>query len=135
MRYWRQEEKPAQSVRQDRVKRTEGAAVAAIVLLGTLWFLKILGNSSWINSDCCSMSFSSQQRPGLYKSDSVIVSRAMRSRERTSLTLFTHQDVADSLGIPNLPEAIAGALASDVEYRLHQIIEVLVPLTVLLGCH
>lgn len=34
------------------------------------------------------------------------------------------QDVADSLNITNLSEAVAGALASDVEYRLHQIIEV-----------
>jgi hypothetical protein len=34
------------------------------------------------------------------------------------------QDVAESLGIPNLPENVASALASDVEYRLNQVIEV-----------
>ena len=33
------------------------------------------------------------------------------------------RDVADSLGIGNLSEGVASMLASDVEYRLHQIIE------------
>lgn len=33
------------------------------------------------------------------------------------------KDVADSLGITNLPDSVAAALASDVEYRLHQVIE------------
>lgn len=34
------------------------------------------------------------------------------------------EDVAESLGITNLPEAVASALASDVEYRIHQVVEV-----------
>jgi len=34
------------------------------------------------------------------------------------------QDVADSLGVVSLPEPVASALASDVEYRIHQVIEV-----------
>ncbi|KAG8745857.1 hypothetical protein FRC10_006884 [Ceratobasidium sp. 414] len=42
---------------------------------------------------------------GIYKTDSI-------------------KDVADSLGITNLPDSVAAALASDVEYRLHQVIEV-----------
>ncbi|KAF8713145.1 TATA box binding protein associated factor, partial [Rhizoctonia solani] len=42
---------------------------------------------------------------GLYRADSV-------------------KDVADSLGIANLPDSVAAALASDVEYRLHQVVEV-----------
>lgn len=33
------------------------------------------------------------------------------------------RDVAESLGIASLPEGVACMLASDVEYRLHQIIE------------
>ncbi|KAG8898902.1 hypothetical protein FRB99_007073 [Tulasnella sp. 403] len=33
------------------------------------------------------------------------------------------RDVAEALGINNLPEGVASMLASDVEYRLHQIIE------------
>ncbi|TDL30220.1 TAF-domain-containing protein [Rickenella mellea] len=33
------------------------------------------------------------------------------------------RDVAESLGIANLPDAVASALASDVEYRIHQVIE------------
>ncbi|KAG8214404.1 TATA box binding protein associated factor-domain-containing protein [Butyriboletus roseoflavus] len=41
---------------------------------------------------------------GVYKADSV-------------------KDVAESLGITNLPDAVASALASDVEYRIHQVIE------------
>ncbi|KAG9099022.1 hypothetical protein FS749_002310 [Ceratobasidium sp. UAMH 11750] len=41
---------------------------------------------------------------GIYKADSI-------------------KDVADSLGITNLPDSVAAALASDVEYRLHQVIE------------
>ncbi|KAG9103629.1 hypothetical protein FRC06_009287 [Ceratobasidium sp. 370] len=46
---------------------------------------------------------------GIYKADSI-------------------KDVADSLGITNLPDSVAAALASDVEYRLHQVIEVSVTL-------
>lgn len=34
------------------------------------------------------------------------------------------QDVADSLGINHLSDAIASALANDVEYRIHQVIDV-----------
>ncbi|KAG6371024.1 TATA box binding protein associated factor-domain-containing protein [Boletus reticuloceps] len=41
---------------------------------------------------------------GVYKADSV-------------------KDVAESLGIANLPDAVASALASDAEYRIHQVIE------------
>ncbi|KAI5120130.1 hypothetical protein M0805_001898 [Coniferiporia weirii] len=33
------------------------------------------------------------------------------------------RDVAESLGINNLSDAIASALASDVEYRIHQVVE------------
>ena len=35
------------------------------------------------------------------------------------------QDVATSLGITNLSEAVASSLASDVEYRIHQTLRVL----------
>jgi len=41
---------------------------------------------------------------GVYKADSV-------------------KDVAESLGITSLPDTVASALASDVEYRIHQVIE------------
>ncbi|KAN0139431.1 TATA box binding protein associated factor (TAF) domain containing protein [Lactarius tabidus] len=41
---------------------------------------------------------------GLYKAESV-------------------KDAAEALGITNLPEPVASALASDVEYRIHQVIE------------
>ncbi|KAJ7783299.1 transcription initiation factor TFIID complex 60 kDa subunit [Mycena metata] len=41
---------------------------------------------------------------GVYKSDSI-------------------KDVADSLNLPNISDAVASALASDVEYRIHQVIE------------
>ncbi|KAF9223002.1 transcription initiation factor TFIID complex 60 kDa subunit [Gyrodon lividus] len=41
---------------------------------------------------------------GVYKADSV-------------------KDVAESLGVTSLPDAVASTLASDVEYRIHQVIE------------
>ncbi|OCH87967.1 TAF-domain-containing protein [Obba rivulosa] len=44
------------------------------------------------------------QLTGIYKADSI-------------------RDVADSLNITNLPDAVASALASDVEYRIHQVVE------------
>ena len=34
------------------------------------------------------------------------------------------KDAAESLGIASLPDNIASALASDVEYRIHQVVEV-----------
>lgn len=34
------------------------------------------------------------------------------------------QDAAESVGIPNLPDSMTTMLASDVEYRIHQILEV-----------
>ncbi|KAJ6625517.1 transcription initiation factor TFIID complex 60 kDa subunit [Mycena sp. CBHHK59/15] len=42
---------------------------------------------------------------GVYKADSI-------------------KDVADSLNLPSISDAVASALASDVEYRIHQVIEV-----------
>ena len=38
--------------------------------------------------------------------------------------LFTRvlQEVAESIGINNLPDEIAEKLASDVEYRIHQVV-------------
>ncbi|KAJ7497412.1 transcription initiation factor TFIID complex 60 kDa subunit [Mycena latifolia] len=50
----------------------------------------------------------SKSRPtaqtGVYKADSI-------------------KDVADSLNLPHISDAVASALASDVEYRIHQVIE------------
>lgn len=36
---------------------------------------------------------------------------------------MSSQDVAESVGIGSLPDEVASALAGDVEYRLHQVIE------------
>ena len=49
------------------------------------------------------------------------------------LTQF-HQDVAESLGIAGLPDVVASALASDVEYRIHQVVEVGLSLVSSIGC-
>ena len=38
--------------------------------------------------------------------------------------LFVLQEVAESLGIGSLPDEIAEKLASDVEYRIHQVVQV-----------
>ncbi|KIP02781.1 hypothetical protein PHLGIDRAFT_95578 [Phlebiopsis gigantea 11061_1 CR5-6] len=46
----------------------------------------------------------STQPTGLYKTESI-------------------RDVAESLNIPNISDGIASALASDVEYRIHQVVE------------
>ncbi|KAF7315557.1 Transcription initiation factor TFIID complex 60 kDa subunit [Mycena indigotica] len=45
-----------------------------------------------------------QAQTGVYRSESI-------------------KDVADSLNLPHISDAVASALASDVEYRLHQVIE------------
>ena len=42
------------------------------------------------------------------------------------------QDVAESLNISNLPDAVTSALASDVEYRIQQVVEVRAPILLLL---
>ncbi|KAA1475677.1 TAF-domain-containing protein [Dentipellis sp. KUC8613] len=47
---------------------------------------------------------SQNQASGLYKADSI-------------------KDVAEALGITNLSDTVAAALASDVEYRIHQVVE------------
>ncbi|KDQ62792.1 hypothetical protein JAAARDRAFT_30697 [Jaapia argillacea MUCL 33604] len=46
----------------------------------------------------------STQLTGIYRADSI-------------------RDVAESLGITNLTDSVASALASDVEYRIHQVVE------------
>jgi transcription initiation factor TFIID subunit 6 len=58
---------------------------------------------------------------GLYKAESVKVGCSFSSAH-----IFSQdsQDAAEALGITNLPEPVASALASDVEYRIHQVIEV-----------
>lgn len=58
---------------------------------------------------------------GLYKADSVKVGCPFFSNH---FLLTGSQDVAEALGITNLPDPVASALASDVEYRIHQVIEV-----------
>lgn len=60
---------------------------------------------------------------GVYRVDSVKVWPFKFAPNLTSMVPLL-QDVADSLGITNLPDSVAAALASDVEYRLHQVIEV-----------
>ena len=60
---------------------------------------------------------------GVYRVDSVKV-WSIRFASSLALIAVLLQDVADSLGITNLPDSVAAALASDVEYRLHQVIEV-----------
>ena len=59
---------------------------------------------------------------GLYKADSVKVCKLFFLKR----LFFSNagKDVAESLGITNLPDPVASALASDVEYRVHQVIEV-----------
>jgi len=37
---------------------------------------------------------------------------------------FVSQEVAESIGISSLPDEIAEKLASDVEYRIHQVVQV-----------
>ena len=63
---------------------------------------------------------------GLYKAESVKVRDT--SLECCSYHSFSYiaiwKDVAESLGLPSLPDAVATALASDVEYRIHQVVEV-----------
>ena len=49
--------------------------------------------------------------------------------------LTDFQDVAESLGIAGLPDVVASALASDVEYRIHQVVEVGLSLVRLLAAH
>lgn len=34
------------------------------------------------------------------------------------------KDIAESVNVSTLPEAVASALASDVEYRIHQVVDV-----------
>ena len=43
---------------------------------------------------------------------------------RVSLLWFVLQEVAESIGINSLPDEIAEKLASDVEYRIHQVVQV-----------
>jgi transcription initiation factor TFIID subunit 6 len=60
---------------------------------------------------------------GLYKADSVKVRHMFLSPSERPFRP-SPKDVAESLGIANLPEPVASALANDVEYRIHQVIEV-----------
>jgi hypothetical protein len=58
---------------------------------------------------------------GVYKPEAIKVRIVTISRV---LLLILLQDVAESLGLTNLSDVIASALASDVEYRIQQVIEV-----------
>lgn len=65
---------------------------------------------------------------GIWKNDSVQVRQLPTFKTTPDLAHFCPllhvQDVAESVGILNLPEEVATALAGDVEYRLWEIIEV-----------
>jgi len=60
---------------------------------------------------------------GIYKPDSIKVYLILILIELCFLTKIS-KDVAESLGINNLSEDVASALAGDVEYRIHQVVEV-----------
>lgn len=66
------------------------------------------------------------QSAGLYKAESVKVrlQQTFVHLHAFTETYVDYKDVAESLGITNLSESVASNLASDVEYRLHQVIEV-----------
>lgn len=72
---------------------------------------------------------------GVWRPDSVKVrlSSSLPPEARTgpadplTHSLRAEQDVAESLGIANLPDDVARALAGDVEYRLWDIIEASLP--------
>ena len=59
---------------------------------------------------------------GIYKPESIRVRRRLKC-VMSNIHLLC-QDVAESLGITGLSDAIVSALASDIEYRLHQVVEV-----------
>lgn len=59
---------------------------------------------------------------GVWKTDSIRVCTAAYSGFTQSSP--TSKDVAESLGIVNLQDDVAQALAGDVEYRLWEVIEV-----------
>jgi hypothetical protein len=60
---------------------------------------------------------------GVWPSDSVKV-RVARCPAAIPCSWSLFQDIAESLGISNLSDTVASALAADVEYRLHELIEV-----------
>jgi transcription initiation factor TFIID subunit 6 len=68
----------------------------------------------------------SRQRPLGHRQDCIrlIQSRCANCPFYKALFSNTVKDAAESLGITNLPDPVASALASDVEYRVHQVIEV-----------
>lgn len=61
------------------------------------------------------------QHAGIYKADAV---KVVFIFVRSTYSKYPPKDVAESLGIANLPDAVSSALASDVEYRIHQVVEV-----------
>lgn len=71
------------------------------------------------------------QVTGVFKTDSIRVCLLAlnASLSFTILCLIidffgVSQDVAESLNITSLSDSVASALASDVEYRIHQVVEV-----------
>lgn len=73
----------------------------------------------------CTRMASAGTQSGIWKKDSVKVSLCCCSPPPFQLAdPPPPQDVAESVGIANLPDEVATALAGDVEYRLWEIIEV-----------
>lgn len=61
------------------------------------------------------------QLTGLYKADSIRVCLITCGK---IISRIFRQDVAESLNIVGLSDDVASSLASDVEYRIHQVVEV-----------
>jgi hypothetical protein len=66
---------------------------------------------------------SQPQQTGSFKPDTIRV-RFITIISFSQNSHLCYQDVAESLGITNLSETVISALASDVEYRIHQVVEV-----------
>jgi len=66
---------------------------------------------------------SAGQGAGVYKPEAIRVIVVFASSQGC-LLIVGPQDIAESLNITGLPDLVASALASDVEYRIHQVVEV-----------
>lgn len=60
---------------------------------------------------------------GVYKADAIKVSGFIYRHSVRELTMACQKDIADSLNL-TISDSVASSLASDVEYRINQVIEV-----------
>jgi TATA box binding protein associated factor (TAF) len=88
---------------------------------------RAIPHASIVGSPATNIQSRGMAASGVWPSDSVKVRYSLQQPASVAHAPHAFKDIAESLGIASLSDTVASALAADIEYRLHEVIEVRSP--------